>query len=188
MAAHKSIVFLKWNVTYHRASIAEELHQILALQKDNLPQGLSHLEKQKEGYVTVQHSFAVLKAMNEKCPHIIAKHNNKVIGYALCMHPCFANNIDILKPMFDKINTLVFNEPYIVMGQICIAKNYRKQGVFRGLYNTMSQELKPVFQKIITKVDVKNTHSLQAHYAIGFTHLIEYHSKGQDWVLINLNI
>lgn len=179
---------MRLNVTYHRVSTDEELHQILALQKNNLPQDLSNSEKQKEGFVTVHHSFVILKAMNDRCRHIIAKHDNKVVGYALCMHPYFANEIDVLKPMFDEVSTLLFNETYIIMGQICISKAYRKQGVFRGLYNTMSQELKMLFKKTITEVDVKNVRSLQAHYAIGFADLTEYHSGGQDWMLISLNI
>ena len=175
-------------VTYHRASTSEELHQILTLQKENLPRGLSHSEKQQEGFVTAHHTFEILKKMNDTCPHIIAKHNDDVIGYALCMHPNFANDIKVLKPMFQEINTISKEENFIVMGQVCISKSFRKQGVFRGLYKTMSEALKNSFTSIITEVDAKNIHSLNAHYAVGFKNLKAYHSEGQDWLLINLNI
>ena len=39
------------------------------------------------------------------------------------MHPKFSNEIDILKPMFKEINSVVpHDEKYMVMGQICIDK------------------------------------------------------------------
>ena len=179
---------MKLNVTYHRASSDEELYEILALQKINLPRSISDSEKDSEGFVTVDHTFSVLKAMNEVCPHIIAKCNNKVVGYALCMHPDFADDVDVLKSMFHKIDAVLPNESYIAMGQICISKDYRKQGVFRGLYTAMRRELKESFNKIVTEVDIKNTRSMQAHYAVGFRDVLAYHSDGHDWMLISLDI
>ena len=65
----------------------------------------------------------MLKEMNHACPHIIAESNGKVVGYALCMHPQFADTIEVLKPMFYEINKILpKTENYLVMGQICIAK------------------------------------------------------------------
>ena len=75
----------KMNVTYHRVSTDRELLEILDLQKQNLQQALTNKASLQEGFVTVNHSFEVLKRMNDKCAHCIAKHNGKVMGYALCM-------------------------------------------------------------------------------------------------------
>ena len=86
---------LKNNITYQRAKTTEELHQILALQQKNLSQHLSAEDKETEGFVTVKHSFDILKQMNDVCPHIIAKEHNDVIGYALCMTKDFKSKIPI---------------------------------------------------------------------------------------------
>jgi len=175
-------------ITYQRATSDKELEQILELQQKNLPSAVSLEEKIKEGFVTVTHSFEVLKKMNDVCAHIIAKSNNSVVGYALCMHPEFANEIEVLRPMFNEIETIVPKiENYITMGQICIDKAFRKKGIFRKLYEHMQLALKPEFETIITEVDAKNTRSLQAHYAVGFTDLKVYTSGGQDWKLISLS-
>ena len=121
------------------------------------------------------------------CPHIIAKAGGMVVGYALCMHPVFAQEIEVLIPMFDEIESAVPKpENYLTMGQICIDKNYRGQGLFKNLYATMKAAVIPEFQSIITEVDAKNTRSLQAHYAAGFADLKTYSSGGQDWHLIIL--
>ena len=163
-------------IIYRRVETDEELNQILALQRANIPASISEEEKYKEGFLTVHHSFETLKAMNDKCSHIIAKYENKVVGYALSMVKEFKDTIKVLKPMFQEIDGCVKNNySYITMGQICIDKAFRKQGVFRGLYE---------FDVIITEVDNRNTRSVNAHKAIGFELLKKYASNNQDGELI----
>ncbi len=174
-------------ITYKTASTTEELGQIIALQKCNLPLSISSEEKIKEGFLTVKHDLDLLKRMNDACSHIIAKDGEQLAGYALCMHPKFRDEIDILKPMFDEVQKH-FNSDrsFIVMGQVCIAKEYRKQGVFRKLYSKMQEITKPEFDCIITEVDANNVRSLEAHLAIGFKTLTTHRAGGKNWNLILL--
>ena len=172
---------------YGRASTEKELEQILALQQRNLLQNVSHENRNTEGFVSVQHDLAILGKMNEVCPHIIATFEKKVVGYALCMHPKFADEIELLRPMFLEIATAVPpTESFIAMGQICVDKEHRKKGIFRELYKTMKAYLQPEFDSIVTSVDVTNTRSLEAHYAVGFTDLKNFRAKNRDWKLIQL--
>lgn len=164
-----------------------ELQQILSLQQKNLITKIASGEKEKEGFVTVSHTLELLREMNAACPHILAKDQDKVVGYALCMHPRFGNDIEVLKPMFNEIATVMPKaEPYMVMGQICIDKEYRRRGIFRKLYQTMRNTIQPDFNSIITEVDATNLRSLEAHYAVGFKDLKTYSAGGQDWKLIVL--
>ena len=175
-------------ITFGKVTKPKELEQILQLQQRNLPTALSYEERAKEGFVTVCHTYDILQQMNSVCPHILAKDKQSVVGYALCMHPSFGAEIEVLKPMFIEIeNILPSTERYLAMGQICVDKAYRKMGVFRKLYETMAEVLKTDYDTIITEVDLLNTRSLNAHYAIGFKELKRYSSGGQDWVLIGLN-
>ncbi|MEZ4874386.1 MAG: GNAT family N-acetyltransferase [Flavobacteriaceae bacterium] len=174
-------------ITYSLSQSQEELEQILSLQQANLGEQLSIQEKQQEGFVTVKHTLEMLKKLNQVCPHIIAKWEGRVIGYALCMHPKFEKQIEILRPMFDEIQKKISTEEdYLVMGQICVDKRFRKQGVFRKLYTAMKEEYLPPYSQIITEVDTKNIRSLKAHYAVGFQKLSSYASGGQDWEVIFL--
>ncbi len=172
------------SIEYKRAETDKELREILDLQQENHLSAVNDTEKQKEGFVTVKHSFDILKKMNDECPHIIACYNNKVVGYALCMSPVFKDQIPILKPMFKQIDSLVTTQSYIVMGQICIDKAFRKKGIFKGLYTFMQKELRDSYKMVITEVDTENTRSLNAHYAVGFKLLKKYSSGGQNWDLI----
>lgn len=176
-------------VVFKRVAKAEELDQILRLQKDNLFDSVTPEDKVSEGFLTVKHDLDLLTRMNNVCPHIIAKSGESVVGYALCMHPDFSNEIEVLWPMFAEIDRHVSRSelsPFIIMGQICIDKAYRKQGIFRMLYETMQGAVQPNFKNIITEVDAKNIRSLQAHYAVGFEKLSSYQSGGQEWELIVL--
>ena len=170
---------------YKQANSDIELQQILELQQANLPKSLTKDEKEQEGFLTVEHSFDVLKAMNKVCKHTIAIDQNRVVGYALSMHPSFDDKIPVLKSMVVEINTILPKDTYyMIMGQICIAKAYRGKGIFRGLYKTMREFISSNFDKIITQVDTKNTRSIHAHQAVGFKELKRYWADDKEWSLI----
>lgn len=173
-------------VSFSRATTINDLEQILELQQLNTFDKVPFEEREVEGFVTVKHDLSILQRMNEACPHIIAKKDRKVIGYALCMHPKFGDEIEVLRPMFHQIEKLLIAEPFIVMGQICIAKEFRKKGIFRRLYKEMLSAIHAEFHQIITEVDITNTRSLQAHLSIGFEELGQYRTGGQRWSLISL--
>lgn len=177
------------SIRYTRAQTTSDLEQILALQQQNLKTVLSGSEKQNEGFVSVVHDLELLDAMNRVCAHIVAKEGDTIAGYALCMHPDFSETIPMLRPMFKKVRSIV--DPahrFVIMGQICIAKTWRKKGIFRGLYSAMRSELTSMFESIITEVDDENQRSLAAHMAIGFKTLEVYRSGDRTWHLIQLPI
>jgi len=174
-------------IHYCRATSKQELKQILQLQSANLRSVISSRESQREGFVSVVHTLDLLERMNRVAAHIVAKTGDNVVGYALCMHPSFSDEIAMLKPMFHKVNTqLGPNHKFMIMGQICIAKQYRGKGIFRGLYKAMSEALFPAYDSIVTEVDADNQRSLQAHHAVGFSDIEVYRSGDRIWHLIQL--
>ena len=174
-------------ITYTKARTKDELEQILQLQQKNLFENLSEDERITQGFVTVKHSFEILKKMNDSCKHTIAVYNDKVVGFALSMTKEFSNDIPILQPMFIEISKSVTDDNYITMGQICIDKEYRGLGIFRGLYKFMKTEIcASRFSSIITEIDIKNKRSLKAHEAIGFQKIKDYKSGDKIWRLVKL--
>jgi predicted GNAT family N-acyltransferase len=170
------------SIIYKRASTLDELEQIRTLQLQNGAQNITPEEKLQEGFVTVQHTVALLEQMNAACAHIIAKDNDTVIGFALVMLSSFRNEIEVLIPMFERIDGLVpNNKTYVVMGQICVDKKYRKQGIFRGLYHFYREELQHEFDYLITEVATINLRSMQAHEAVGFKVIDNYKDDDIIW-------
>lgn len=176
------------------ATTDTHLNGILALQQANLPKAISTQESQAEGFVTVEHTFDLLKKMNDACAHCIALSDNEVAGYALTMLPSFGQEIPILIPMFEKINTLSFrgqalrSTKYVVMGQVCIGKAFRRQGLFRALYDKMKEAMAQEYEAIVTEIATKNVRSMQAHAAVGFEVIDIYEAETEEWAIVALSI
>ena len=138
---------------------AKNLADILSLQQDNLAQRRSLEDIQKEGFVTVVHSLHSLKKICGSYSHSIAlDEKNKVVGFALVMLKECRNEIEILKLIFNLVDTLTLDNTrlqearYFVMGQISIAKVVRKQGVFSKQYAHLIERTKTDFDYIITEI------------------------------------
>ncbi len=177
-------------VNFTTAKGKNDIQQILDLQYINLPVNITNSEAKEQGFVTVHHDFELLSAMNEPYPHIIAKDGDQVIGYTLVMLQTFGDKIEVLKPMFEKINSLSYNgddlkkTPYFVMGQVCVDKAYRGQGVFSGLYQKMKTEMSPHFKYIITEIATRNTRSMRAHEKIGFETIHIFDTPEEEWAIV----
>lgn len=179
------------SIKYDIANTDETLQQILALQKKNLERSISSDELQQEGFVTVDHDFALLKAMNHPYPHVIAQSEGKVIGYTLVMLRTLEKRIPVLIPMFEKINGLSYRgqnlqaSSYFIMGQVCIDKAFRGQGIFQKLYLKLKEEMQDDFQYCITEVAVRNPRSMRAHQKVGFENLLQYKDENnEEWVIL----
>lgn len=172
-------------IQYTRASSVNELLQILELQKNNSLSTVNSFEQENEGFVTVSHSLEVLKQMNDACPHIIAKDGDLVVGYALVMLQKFRDKISVLSAMFETATELLGDKKYLAMGQVCVSKQYRKQGVFRGMYQFYKEELQNDFDCLLTEVASSNHRSLNAHLSVGFKILKTQTTDGVSWELIN---
>ena len=74
--------------------------------------------------------------------------------------------------------------PYYVMGQICIAKPFRGQGVFDALYQGHKAHYQSRFELLITEVSVNNARSLRAHERVGFEPIHRYRDDVDEWLII----
>lgn len=177
-------------IYYTNSNAPEDLAQIIALQTINLPTNISEQEATEQGFVTVVHTLELLEKMGTVHPHTIAKDGEKVVGYALSMLRDFRDKIPVLIPMFNIMDSLEWNNKalrdsrYCVMGQVCVDKAYRGQGVFKGLYHQMRHAMQPHFEVVVTEIAKNNTRSLRAHEKVGFVPLHEYASEKEDWIIV----
>lgn len=177
-------------IYFTTAQTKGDLQQILDLQLLNLPKNISQQEAKDQGFVTVHHDFEILEEMNNKYPHIITKDQGKVIAYALVMLSEFRNKIPVLKPMFEKIDGLTYQNhllkdtPYFVMGQVCVDKDYRGKGIFSGLYQQMKKEMSSHFTYLITEIATRNTRSMRAHEKVGFKTIHIFEDDTEKWAIV----
>ena len=178
-------------ITYTISKTISELEGILRLQKINLAQQLSVEEINSQGFVTVDHSFEALKKLNDHEKHIIAKDGDKVIGYVLAMTRESKLDIPILIPMFDEFDSVLYHGKkiseynYIVVGQVCVAREYRGQGVFDDCYAAYKNFYGSEYEFAITEIANTNRRSLNAHKRIGFEEVHFYVGPDKtEWVVV----
>ena len=166
----------------------EDVKGILALQQKNLKKNLTPEQIQSQGFVTVEHQFSVLKAMNNAQPSVIVKDENVVVAYCLAMLPQFRNDVPELKTLFDSIDEIVYqgqklkNAQYVVMGQVCVGEGYRSLGFFDGMYQKLREELSAKYSICVTDISTNNTRSLKAHARVGFVPVKDFEDKNLNEV------
>ena len=178
-------------ITYTTAKTTADLEGILKLQKVNLARGLTLEEIQSQGFVTVDHTFAQLKKLNDAEKHVVAKDHDRVVAYLLAMTKECRYDIPILFPMFQVFDSILYKNKkvsecnYLVVGQVCVDKQYRGHGVLDKSYSVFRDHYKPLYDFAITEIAATNTRSRNAHLRIGFSEAHSYTSPdGVEWVVV----
>jgi hypothetical protein len=168
----------------------EDIQQILDLQERNLIRNLSDVEMRTEGFVTIHHSQDMLMKMHSLGPSIIIRDQSRVIAYALTMMREFSSLVPGLESMFERFESLQWQQKpindyrYYVMGQICIDKAYRGQGLFDLLYQKHQSVYGNDFDFIVTEIATRNHRSLKAHERVGFKTINTYTDELDEWNVV----
>lgn len=178
-------------ITYTTSRSERDLQGILELQQRNLAVNLSREEVLSQGFVTVTHSLADLKRMNDLEPHLIAKDGAQVIAYLLAMTVQSKTDFPVLIPMFEVFDRIPFRGKtisschYLVVGQVCVDKNYRGQGILDQCYEAYRDHFKNKYEFAITEIATKNQRSIHAHKRIGFSEVHRYTApNGEEWSIV----
>lgn len=171
-------------------STLDELQQILRLQEKNLIQRIDETEMMSQGFVTLRHDLTILEQMHRLAPSIIIKDDDKVVAYALTMLQECRQLMPDLEPMFSLFDNLSWNNKplndyrFYVMGQICIAKEYRGQGLFEQLYQYHKNNYRSQFDLCVTEISRRNHRSLRAHEKMGFKIIHNHRDQLDEWVIV----
>ncbi len=177
-------------IEFTRTKTKQDLWGILALQKENLIQNISEEEKKSQGFVMVQHSHDIMESLHSIEPHIIAKDGHLVAAYCLAMTKHSRKDIPMLIPMFEQFDILdykgkkVSEYNYMSVGQVCVGKAYRGQGIFQQLYETYRDSFRDEYEFAITEVSTHNFRSMKAHQKIGFEVIKTFKDEFEEWAIV----
>ena len=146
----------------------------------------------RDGFVTVDHTLEVLRAMHALAPSVVARdERGDIVGYALAMPQEARPWVPVLEPMFAKVEhlppTALSATPgarWYAMGQVAVASSHRGTGVFDALYAEHRARYHARFDVLVTEVSTRNTRSLRAHERVGFRTVVTYRDATDDWALI----
>lgn len=174
-----------------RVTNTAELIGIQTLQAENLRKHIDAAEAASQGFLMAEYSLEFLQSMHNAAPSIIAKDGDKVIGYALVATQAVRDEHDLLADLFNTIDRTLFEgkllkgTAYVVVGQLCVSKDYRGQGLVQQLYGHFRACLENEYDFCITDVAQANTRSLKAHKNTGYQVIdtLSYGGIGWDIVL-----
>jgi len=157
-----------------RVSENWEIEGIKALQEENRITNISKEEREKEGFVTASYSIELLKNMDDFEPSVIACQGNKVVGYAMVTVKELYGEHALLDGLFDAIEKMEYKgkplglAKVVLVGQLCIAKPFRGQGLVDKMYQYFKECLVDKYDYCITDISEANARSLRAHEKCGF--------------------
>ena len=165
-----------------RVTEQKELIGIKELLDENLFPNIDKQVAAEQGFLTADYSLDFLERMHNASPSTIAIDGNKVVGYALVALKEVREHHPLLADLFDTIDNTVYNnlflknERYVVVGQLCVAREYRGQGLVKRLYDHYRESLIGEYDYCITDVATGNPRSLKVHLSVGFKviDLLEY--------------
>lgn len=178
------------NVELTRVSNPSEITGIRDLQELNLKQNITAQEAIDQGFLTAAYTKEYLHAMNLASPSIIAKVDDKVVGYALVATKEIRKGHDLIEGLFDAIDDCAYKGKllrdvnYVVVGQLCVAKEYRGQDLVQKLYGHFRDCLSHEFTYLVTDVAKANIRSLKAHKKRGFQVINELMYGGFGWDIV----
>lgn len=173
------------------AQEVSELEGILALQRRNLKRCLSESEAEEQGFLVAEYNLAYLQQMQARRPSVVAVDDGRVVGYALVVTQEVRKGLPFISDLFDEIDrisyrgALLAGTDYVVVGQLCVDKDYRGQGLVDRLYGCFRASLDDRYHCGVTDIARANRRSLKAHQKVGFEviHTIEYEGRTWDVVL-----
>jgi len=168
-----------------------ELVGIRDLQVLNLRKNIDAATAVSDGFLTAEYTIEYIQQMHDASPSIIVKDGNQVVGYALVATKAVREGHDLMADLFNVIDTKYYKGKslkevnYVVVGQLCVAKGYRGQGLVKRMYDYYRDCYAKEYEYLITDVAQANTRSLNAHKKSGFIVIdtLEYGGIGWDIVL-----
>jgi L-amino acid N-acyltransferase YncA len=155
-----------------------------------LRKNISAEEAAQQGFVTAEYTLEFLEEMHKASPAIIAKKEEEIIGYALVVLRNEALQHPLLLDLVQHVDKCIYqgkmleNEKYVIVGQLCVAKNYRGKGLSQQLYQKFKACYSANYSYCITDVARANKPSLATHHKIGFKTIESLNYENIVWDIV----
>lgn len=142
----------------------EDIKQIRNLNQKYLITHLTDTEKQG-GFIRIEYSESELKKIIEAKEIVVAKDENKIVGYYLIGRK---SDSVALTYQHNKAKEITWESPIITdkIGygcQVCIETNYRNSGLFTSMLIELTKNVKNKYAYLLCSVSDDNVISMNAH-------------------------
>jgi hypothetical protein len=180
-------------VHYVRAQ-PEHYPALLRLQSANYIANLSE-EERRDGFLSAEFTLKQVARMAEELGTTVAIAGNDVAGFVCAFRREFDTGSPVIGKMIECYDRLqLAGRPLsayssYIYGPVCIAREYRRRGLLRGLYEAQTRDLAAQFEIGVAFVARSNPHSLQAHVAgLRMIEVGDFECNGNDYVILAFSL
>jgi hypothetical protein len=180
-------------IEYRRAGL-EHCAGIVRLQRANYIANLS-AEERLEGFLSAEFSFEEVAAIASDLGIAIVTMDDDLAGCLCGIRREFDHGSPVVAKMLESYDQTTFEGKPLsafnsyIYGPVCIARQYRRRGLLRGLYNFQKKDLAGQFEIGVALVSHSNRHSMQAHVdGLGMTEAGEFEVNGNLFAILAFRI
>jgi predicted GNAT superfamily acetyltransferase len=177
------------DVSYRRG-LPGDYAAILNLQSANYIANLSSHER-AQGFLSAQFTSEQTSQIAKDLGTIVAVIDDQIVGFVCAFRNEFETGSPVIAKMLESYDRFMFESRPLrtfksyIYGPVCIAREYRGQGLLRGLYEAQKKDLAGQFEIGVAFVSRSNPHSLDAHLkGLGMTQVGDF--KCRDNVYVTL--
>ena len=177
-----------------RRAKPEDYRAILDLQSANFIAKLSE-EERLEGFLSAQFTLEQTAQMAEDLGTMVAVVDNNLAGFVCAFRPEFDTGSPVIAKMLESYDRVTFEGRPLnlfnsyIYGPVCLAREHRRRGLLRGLYDAQKNDLAGQYEVGVAFVSRNNFHSLQAHVGgLGMIEVGDFELKGNVYVMLAFRV
>jgi predicted GNAT superfamily acetyltransferase len=180
-------------IEYRRAG-PEDYGEIVRLQRENYIANLT-AEERREGFLSAEFSLEQVAAIAGDLGIAIVTMDDDLAGCLCGIRREFDHRSPVVAKMLETSEHVWFQEQPLsafnsyIYGPVCIARQYRRRGLLRGLYDFQKKDLAGQFEIGVALVSHSNPHSMQAHVeGLGMIEAGEFEVNGNVFAILAFRI
>lgn len=180
-------------IEYRRAG-PEDYAEIVRLQRANYIANLT-AEERREGFLSAEFSLDQVAAIASDLGIAIVTMDDALAGCLCGIRREFDHGSPVVAKMLESYDQAWFQGQPLsafnsyIYGPVCIARQYRRRGLLRGLYEFQKKDLAGQFEVGVALVSHSNPHSMQAHVeGLGMTEAGEFELNGNLFAILAFRV
>lgn len=180
-------------IEYRRAR-PEDYAEIVRLQRANYIANLT-AEERREGFLSAEFSLDQVAAIASDLGIAIVTMDDALAGCLCGIRREFDHGSPVVEKMLESYDQAWFQGKPLsafnsyIYGPVCIARQYRRRGLLRGLYDFQNKDLAGQFEVGVALVSHSNPHSMQAHVeGLGMTEAGEFELNGNLFAILAFRV
>jgi predicted GNAT superfamily acetyltransferase len=178
----------------YRRPLPGDYTAILDLQSANYIANIS-VQEREQGFLSAQFTLEQTAQIAQDLGTIVAVVDDQIVGFVCAFRNEFETGSPVIAKMLESYDRFMFEAKPLrtfrsyIYGPVCVAREYRGQGLLRGLYEAQKRDLAGQFEIGVAFVSRSNPHSLDAHVkGLGMTEVGDFECRGNIYVTLAFRV